>query len=141
MRLKLSMPTKYFGLAVVAGATSLLLLVGCTDQPKGNAPSAAANTDHKDAQAASQDKENADIQAERAKLSPEDQRLVAAQEFCAISNDERLGAMGPPVKIVIKGQPVFLCCHGCEKKGAGPPGPNAGQGRRTQGEGEGGRAK
>jgi hypothetical protein len=29
--------------------------------------------------------------------------------------------MGPPVKLVIKGQPVFLCCGGCEKKALANP--------------------
>lgn len=57
----------------------------------------------------------AGIRAERAKLSPEDHKLVDAQEWCAVSNEERLGAMGPPVRITIKGEPVFLCCEGCKK--------------------------
>ena len=25
-----------------------------------------------------------------------------------------LGSMGDPVKVVVKGQTVFLCCSGCE---------------------------
>jgi hypothetical protein len=65
--------------------------------------------------------EDADIRAERAKLGPEDQRLVAAQEFCAISTDARLGSMGPPVKVSVKGRPVFLCCKGCQKKALANP--------------------
>jgi hypothetical protein len=27
---------------------------------------------------------------------------------------EPLGSMGPPVKVIVQGQPVFLCCAGCE---------------------------
>ncbi len=27
-----------------------------------------------------------------------------------------LGAMGKPVKVVVKGRAVFLCCTGCKKK-------------------------
>jgi hypothetical protein len=54
------------------------------------------------------------IKAERDKLSPEDRKLVDAQEWCAVNSDERLGVMGAPVKVMIKDQPVFLCCAGCK---------------------------
>ena len=49
-----------------------------------------------------------------AKLSPEDRQLAEAQGYCPIQPDNRLGSMGPPVKVMIKGQPVFLCCKACE---------------------------
>ena len=52
----------------------------------------------------------------RGKLSPEDRALVEAQEWCVVSTDERLGSMGPPIKLDIKGQSVFVCCSGCKKK-------------------------
>ena len=32
-----------------------------------------------------------------------------------------LGAMGPPVKLMIKDQPVFLCCKHCKKKAEADP--------------------
>lgn len=62
-----------------------------------------------------------EVAAERAKLSPEDRALVDAQEWCAVSTDERLGAMGPPLKLDIKGQPVFVCCKGCKRKALADP--------------------
>jgi hypothetical protein len=49
-----------------------------------------------------------------AKLSAEDRALAEAQRFCAVENENRLGMMGPPAKIMVNGQPVFLCCAGCE---------------------------
>lgn len=49
-----------------------------------------------------------------AKLNPGDRRLAEAQGNCPIQEDNRLGSMGIPVKVMIKGQPVFLCCKGCE---------------------------
>jgi hypothetical protein len=52
--------------------------------------------------------------AEREKLSPEDRALVDAQEWCVVDTENRLGVMGPPVKIKVKGQTVFLCCAGCK---------------------------
>jgi hypothetical protein len=92
-----------FGLAAVS-------LVGCTDtksSPAGAGGGTAANGD--------------DVATERAKLSAEDRGLVEAQEWCAISTDERLGSMGPPIKLTIKGEPVFICCKGCQKKAEGNP--------------------
>jgi len=57
----------------------------------------------------------AKIAANLAKLSPEDRKLTESQKFCAIQEDNRLGAMGVPVKVMVKDQPVFLCCKGCKE--------------------------
>ncbi len=54
------------------------------------------------------------VQANLSELGPEDRKLAAAQEFCAVQSGVRLGAMGTPVKITVKGQPVLLCCKACE---------------------------
>ncbi|MFO0850077.1 MAG: hypothetical protein U0871_16205 [Gemmataceae bacterium] len=62
-----------------------------------------------------------DVAAERAKLDPTDRALVDAQEWCVVSTDERLGSMGPPLKLEIKGQPVFVCCKGCKRKAEADP--------------------
>jgi Cu(I)/Ag(I) efflux system membrane fusion protein len=51
-------------------------------------------------------------QSELGKLSTEDRRLAEGQKYCPITGN-RLGSMGVPVKLVLKGQPVFLCCEGC----------------------------
>jgi uncharacterized protein (TIGR02231 family) len=48
------------------------------------------------------------------KLPPEDRRLAETQVFCAIDQDSPLGTMGPILKVNVKGQPVFVCCKGCE---------------------------
>jgi uncharacterized protein (TIGR03000 family) len=53
------------------------------------------------------------IKTNLAKLSPEDRKLAAEQKFCAVQEGVRLGSMGVPVKIMLKGRPVFLCCKGC----------------------------
>ena len=47
-----------------------------------------------------------------AKLPEADQRLAKSQRLCPVSG-EPLGSMGVPPKIVLKNQPVFLCCKGC----------------------------
>ena len=59
-----------------------------------------------------QDKE-ATIRANLAKLPEKDRKLAEAQKWCAVDTDDRLGANGVPVKILIQDQPVFLCCKSC----------------------------
>jgi uncharacterized protein (TIGR03000 family) len=56
------------------------------------------------------------VQANLSKLSPEDRKLAEAQQFCAVQNGVRLGAMGTPAKLLVKGQPVFLCCESCRDR-------------------------
>jgi hypothetical protein len=58
----------------------------------------------------------AKISAVLDKLSPEDHKIAVSQKYCAVMATERLGAMGAPIKLDIKGTPVFVCCKGCEKK-------------------------
>ncbi len=51
-----------------------------------------------------------------AKLPAADQPLADAQLFCPIAKGSRLGGMGTPVKVMLDGQPVFVCCQGCVAK-------------------------
>ena len=62
-----------------------------------------------------------EVALERANLSPEDRKLVEAQEWCVISSEKKLGSMGAPIKLDIKGQPVFVCCAGCKRKAQADP--------------------
>lgn len=55
------------------------------------------------------------------KLAPEDRKLAEAQLFCAIDQDSPLGTMGPILKVNVKGQPVFVCCKGCEAEAKAHP--------------------
>jgi Cu(I)/Ag(I) efflux system membrane fusion protein len=58
--------------------------------------------------------EEAGIRANLAKLPRQaDRELAARQRYCPIQQQNRLGSMGPPVKIILDGEPVFLCCSGC----------------------------
>ena len=83
-----------------------------TIPPIKQAPKEPKAADAKEAD----EKDEKEIQENLAKLSPEDRKLADQQRFCAVNNDERLGEMGTPFKVMIKDQPVFLCCGGCEKK-------------------------
>jgi hypothetical protein len=79
---------------------SLLLIVsGCAQQSSSPPPP---------------DKE-AKIKASLDKLDPDDRKMAQEQTYCAVETENRLGSMGKPVKIMVKDQPVFLCCKGCEK--------------------------
>lgn len=66
--------------------------------------------------------EEADIAAALALLPVADRTLAEAQRFCPILKGSRLGSMGMPHKIVVDGQPVFLCCEGCEQEALDDPG-------------------
>jgi len=48
-----------------------------------------------------------------AKATADDEAAIRAQGFCPVTG-EPLGSMGPPVKVVVEGREVFLCCGGCE---------------------------
>src|SRR5262249_24825945 len=61
------------------------------------------------------------IKAAMDKLSPEDRKLAESQMFCAIDQDTALGMMGPILKVMVKGQPVFVCCKGCEAEAKAHP--------------------
>ncbi len=54
-------------------------------------------------------------------LSADDRKISDAQKFCAVMTDSLLGSMGTPIKIDVKGQPVFLCCKGCRTKAMNDP--------------------
>ena len=55
------------------------------------------------------------IRAALEQLDPADRKLAEEQKYCAVQPESRLGSMGPPVKLMLKDQPVFLCCGGCTK--------------------------
>ena len=103
----------------------LAVVVGCGKPGSPTvAPTTSATTSSvPDAPAPTEEQQTSaeEIAAERAKLSPADRALVEAQEWCVISSDERLGSMGAPIKLDVKGQPVFVCCAGCKKKALADP--------------------
>lgn len=70
-----------------------------------------------DAVASSQPTEaEKDVQAALSELGPSDKPLAEAQRWCAVMPANRLGSMGKPVKLLLEGKPVFLCCAECEKQ-------------------------
>jgi Cu/Ag efflux protein CusF len=70
----------------------------------------------------SQSRAEPDITTNLAKLSSGDRQLAATQKYCAVQGKKsRLGSMGTPVKIMIRSQPVFLCCESCIRTAEASP--------------------
>jgi uncharacterized lipoprotein len=63
----------------------------------------------------------AGVKANLAQLPPEDRKLAEDQKYCAVEDENRLGSMGKPYKVMVNEQPVFLCCKGCRKKALADP--------------------
>ena len=97
---------KPFAVLVFALATCCLFSAGCSEHR-----STSSQADHE-----SKGDNEAKIEAALQKLSPEDRKLAQEQKYCAVQTKSRLGSMDKPIKVVIKDQPVFLCCKSCQKE-------------------------
>jgi hypothetical protein len=91
---------KRFAILLAAG---VLAVAGCTDTHHPTEPGGQT----------AKPVDEAKIKANLDKLSPEDRALAEAQKTCPIGG-EPLGSMGVPMKLEVKGQPVFICCEGCK---------------------------
>ena len=65
---------------------------------------------------------DADPNADRPLIEPDgdDKNLADAQGYCPVMTDTKLGEMGPPVKLLVRGkdgreEAVFVCCKGCKR--------------------------
>lgn len=81
---------------LIAGSFMFLLLAGCNNP----APTKANEKEEM-------------IKTNLAQLSPEDREAALAQKYCVIESENRLGSMGVPQKVMVKDQPVFVCCESC----------------------------
>ncbi len=106
------------GVSAAALTAALLLVAGCSKDSEHQSTNSSATTAAKNDEA---DDTDADIRKERAKLSSGERTLVEAQEWCVIQSSERLGSMGPPVRLMINDKPVYVCCKGCSKKAESDP--------------------
>ncbi len=76
---------------------------GATVGPRKDKPAAATSEIDKEVETAFK------------QFSPEDRKVAEEQVYCPILKT-RLGTMGVPVKVMLKGWPVFLCCPLCVDK-------------------------
>jgi hypothetical protein len=65
--------------------------------------------------------EEAEVQANLIQLPPEERLLAEGQRWCAVESENRLGSMGKPFKVEVKGQAVYLCCKSCRKAALADP--------------------
>jgi hypothetical protein len=100
---------KWFG-AALSLLVLALLAGGCA--PTVSAPQ--STPEKKDDKKNKNAGEEETIRANLEQLSPEDRKSAEEQKYCAVETHNRLGRMGPPVKIEVGGQTVFLCCPSCE---------------------------
>ncbi len=56
---------------------------------------------------------DADIKFNLASLESEDQEIAEQQRYCPIMESVRLGEMGRPFKVTVKGVTAFVCCENC----------------------------
>ncbi len=93
-------------------------VVGCQTHtsPPNAASSGGTHHDSSDGHKQSTEAPDPKVSAALAKLSTEDRKIAESQQFCAVMNRQRLGSMGAPLKLEIKGQAVFVCCSGCKAK-------------------------
>ncbi|GDY07153.1 MAG: hypothetical protein DWI21_08615 [Planctomycetota bacterium] len=94
-------------LCVVVLSLGTCFVIGCGERSAPSTPPAAPA-------AASTDE--AKFSDAIAKLPEADRAVATAQRFCVVEDKSRLGSMGMPHKIMVEGQPVFLCCAGCEEE-------------------------
>ncbi len=86
---------------------SVLAAGGCQDKPShGTATPADAE---------------ADIRVNLARLGPEDHRLAEQQKYCPLMEGVRLGEMGRPCKVTVKGVSAFVCCENCARAAQDEP--------------------
>ncbi len=65
--------------------------------------------------------EEAIVTSNLAKLPDTERREVLEQELCVVLEDSKLGSMGVPLRLVIEGKPVYICCKGCTKEALADP--------------------
>jgi membrane fusion protein, copper/silver efflux system len=87
------------------------IYVGGSGGGKGSAPVRPSTPEDADAK----------VTAALGKLSPDDRALATAQKFCPVLEGSRLGSMGVPIKVILDGQPVFVCCPGCVEEAKEDP--------------------
>lgn len=98
-----------------------LALVGCQDASTDKLKGAASGEEKVPDELSDRSAEEAEIRVNLQQLSPEDRKLAEDQRFCPIQDQTRLGAMDVPLKVMVKGKPIFVCCKGCVKKALAKP--------------------
>jgi hypothetical protein len=101
------MKTAFGGWQVVS--LTVVLLMGCKDARSGRGFPAGREMSPEQVEKMEED----EVRTNLAELNADDRTLAEQQRFCVIEGDRLLGSVGPPVKVMVRGRPVFVCCEGC----------------------------
>ena len=107
-----------FSTAICAGL-AVMVMAGCTtSNGKSGGPKPAPQQPAASQQAGTAGKkldehaDDASVPDDVKKLPAGDRELAIKQKICPVSG-QPLGSMGVPGKVLVRGQPVFICCEGC----------------------------
>lgn len=104
-------------IALLAAVVGFVWLFGCEESQR--APKQSPGPATPTGVSTNSDVKNAEPKKDEGttseELSAEDKEMVAAQKVCPVSGKE-LGSMGPLIKMVVKGETIFLCCPDCKKE-------------------------
>ncbi|VAX42362.1 hypothetical protein MNBD_PLANCTO02-1087 [hydrothermal vent metagenome] len=109
--MKYTAPVSLMAIALFAFA-----FLGCssdapkTNKDKGNAATTGDGHKHDGAHDHGKDKDKEEV-----KLSADDLAAVKAQKICPVTK-EKLDSMGVPIKVDVKGGPIWVCCKSCIKE-------------------------
>jgi hypothetical protein len=110
----------------IDGQTVFLCCASCEEKAKADPKKTLATVEElKKARSAPpppapDESKEADIRGYLDKLPKEDRLLAEAQKYCP-ETDKQLGSMGVPIKVIVDGRPVFLCCKGCQDEALAQP--------------------
>ena len=103
-------------LSAVALSALLFTALGCGSSPENpDTPPATvekAADSKSDHDHATHGDEHEKVEANLAKLAPDEQKSARAQKICPVT-EEPLGSMGTPIQVDVKDQTVWVCCKGC----------------------------
>jgi YHS domain-containing protein len=89
----------------VSVALGTLAWIGCSSEPAASKTATNTAPAAKDTTVA--------VPEGFEQLSEADRAAALAQKICPVSGD-KLGEMGTPFKVIVKGREVFLCCPSCK---------------------------
>lgn len=105
-------------IALAVMISTALGIVGCSSSSKPETAAKAESKhshEHKDTPTATSTTEDDEVKKAIGELDVADRALAMAQKFCPVTQESMLGSMGKPHKVMVDGQPVFLCCEACEE--------------------------
>ncbi len=103
--------TKSITILMATLALCLFTITGCGSDSSDEGDSESSTTEETTSGETSAED---DIKAALAELSDEDAEAAKKQDVCVVSG-EKLGSMGTPLKVDVKGQQVWICCEGCKE--------------------------